>query len=947
MSLNGAAISAEIKNGSEAAVDIRGNTSLGRFSLDGRIAARGTGSPEAAVDLTVSADLRKVKHFAGLAENLGGEAAMTVSVQGLLNNPEAVLTGTVENPVLPGSVSGRSIRFKGHLADRKFEIDSLTADMNGGLFEIIGGINLAGWFPKGFLHVPDSPANLSYELAFTQKNGNFRQFRKQITGIAGRFSTEGRVAGTGIFPETMQASYRMAMKIEDFRKGDADTGRPGMDMTAGGHGRIQNGVLTFERFAAESGKNRLAIDGTCHLVKKEMRLTAELDIPDLPQVVLPSGIDPPAGNFRADLTLTHDFNGLPLVTGTLRADALGVAGITADSVLLEGTITPAGNLLFHRLDIGKGDAVVHAAGSAALFEEGGGLRPVIAADFSLSGQEITPRRLFSGTEAILPPGFQDSRFGFDLDVWLQCDRSDLSGGKFSRENPIPVRKVTADLDLKEKRLYSRMDDSLELTASFDAENSQYAAGLLFSNADPAIFLGPAGVSGISGEIDGSLTSTGAFSREPVRGLVRPLETAVGNVSVDLKVGGTFRKPDVRGTVAFEDVGVLIPGTGMVASGESGGSQPEKHHGEGIFLSEVNGEIRGDTESLVWRDISGNLGRGTFTLNGKAALDGFMPSEVTARFEAADIRFEVPDVFESVFSADLTFTGGREDKRVSGTLTLIDGGYYKDFEIDIAGALTGNKRAALPAGGSRGTGLPLIDRTSLDIDVDYKAPFVVDNNLVYAGIEPDIALTGTPAAPVVTGRAGVTEGTVRCFKNTFDITRGVIDFVNPYAIDPSIDITAETTVREWTITLQVSGKKDDLKFTLNADPDASHEDILSLLIAGRTTSELAEDGTGPPTGILANEAASFLEKKVEKTTPLDTFRLDYAEEESSETPEVTVEIGKKLSERLEVKYMMERDEQEIVHTNTAEYEFLENLMLKIFNDSKGDFGAEVSFGLEFR
>ena len=63
--------------------------------------------------------------------------------------------------------------------------------------------------------------------------------------------------------------------------------------------------------------------------------------------------------------------------------------------------------------------------------------------------------------------------------------------------------------------------------------------------------------------------------------------------------------------------------------------------------------------------------------------------------------------------------------------------------------------------------------------------------------------------------------------------------------------------------------------------------------------------------------------------------------------MSVTLGKKLSKRLEVTYSMETEDQETVHTNAAEYKLLENVMLKAFNDSKGDFGTEVILKLEFR
>ena len=84
--------------------------------------------------------------------------------------------------------------------------------------------------------------------------------------------------------------------------------------------------------------------------------------------------------------------------------------------------------------------------------------------------------------------------------------------------------------------------------------------------------------------------------------------------------------------------------------------------------------------------------------------------------------------------------------------------------------------------------------------------------------------------------------------------------------------------------------------------------------------------------------------MEESTPLDSFKVGYSGPASSN---VNVTLGKKLSKRLEVKYLMETKDEETVQTNAAEYKILENIILKAFNDSKGDFGTEVTFKLEFR
>jgi translocation and assembly module TamB len=81
---------------------------------------------------------------------------------------------------------------------------------------------------------------------------------------------------------------------------------------------------------------------------------------------------------------------------------------------------------------------------------------------------------------------------------------------------------------------------------------------------------------------------------------------------------------------------------------------------------------------------------------------------------------------------------------------------------------------------------------------------VDNNLARMEIVPDLKFTGTVGRPVVSGRAAVSEGEIIFRRKTFTVTRGVVDFINPYKIEPYLDLSAEANIRQWEVTLSLSG-----------------------------------------------------------------------------------------------------------------------------------------------
>jgi translocation and assembly module TamB len=63
--------------------------------------------------------------------------------------------------------------------------------------------------------------------------------------------------------------------------------------------------------------------------------------------------------------------------------------------------------------------------------------------------------------------------------------------------------------------------------------------------------------------------------------------------------------------------------------------------------------------------------------------------------------------------------------------------------------------------------------------------------------------------------------------------------------------------------------------------------------------------------------------------------------------VTVTVGKHLSDRMTVKYAVESKDGEIVQRAITEYKLLENILVSGFQDTKGIYGSELVFRIEFR
>jgi len=206
-------------------------------------------------------------------------------------------------------------------------------------------------------------------------------------------------------------------------------------------------------------------------------------------------------------------------------------------------------------------------------------------------------------------------------------------------------------------------------------------------------------------------------------------------------------------------------------------------------------------------------------------------------------------------------------------------------------------------------------------------------------------------PLISGRAEVESGTVYFQKNEFNVKKGVFDFINPYKIEPTIDIQSEVKIRKWTVFLEISGTPDTLRFDMTSDPSEREEDILSLLISGKTTQELiaSEGGSSfSPGQMLADVLAETAQKEIKDATGLDFVALEYNEAKDAEaSDEVKVTVGKELSRRATIKYGVQTKNAKVIQKVITEYKFFEKLLMNAFQDTEGNYGGGIQLRLEFR
>jgi autotransporter translocation and assembly factor TamB len=433
---------------------------------------------------------------------------------------------------------------------------------------------------------------------------------------------------------------------------------------------------------------------------------------------------------------------------------------------------------------------------------------------------------------------------------------------------------------------------------------------------------------LNGDLD--INARGNFPLEVIAHLSDGFPDAAGDVLFSLYMNGNLSQPYIRADAEMKNCGMTVPG--LLQS-----------------MHDLNGRIRVTPEAVVLDNIRGMLDSGSFELLGAIDLKAFRPSRLDLMLKAHDLPLMIPDTLETRLNAELDIRGTPEKSVVSGDIQMIEGKYYKDIRLNLAESLGKKSREqALPA-----SEIPwsFLKNMTLDITTRYREPFIVDNNMALLALKPDLRLYGSVNQPLISGRAQIESGTVYFQKKEFTVKKGVFDFINPYKIEPAIDVQSQMKIREWTVFLNISGTPDNLKFTLSSDPWETQENILSLLITGRTTQELIANEGGlsrSSTQILADILAETAQKQIKDATGLDVVELEYTEATEPETSdEVKVTVGKELSQRVTVKYGMQTKNARVIQQVITEYKFLENLLINAFQDTEGHYGGGLQFRLEFR
>ena len=330
----------------------------------------------------------------------------------------------------------------------------------------------------------------------------------------------------------------------------------------------------------------------------------------------------------------------------------------------------------------------------------------------------------------------------------------------------------------------------------------------------------------------------------------------GTLGLDLRVAGTFGKPEI--TMAL---GVNLKGARMMA---------ENVPAVGAFEAKVAYA----NEVLSFNTFKGELGGGTFKLSGTVKVPeidqlSFGP---TVRIPKAiapvfDLRLESDEVLvlrnDSITvraDTDVKLAGPLNAAAATGTIYITHSRFFKEIDILPIGLPGRPKPAPKSAPTQKTISFPNPPLRDWKFDIAIKTrdddPFLIRGNLANGSAALALRLAGTGLKPWLDGNIRIDSFKASLPFSTLSVTRGFVYFKEDAPFRPTLDIQAESRARDYVVGAYIYGSASNPQIQLSSEPPLPHADIVSLLATGTTTAEL-----GANAEVLASRAALLAVKQL--------------------------------------------------------------------------------------
>lgn len=364
----------------------------------------------------------------------------------------------------------------------------------------------------------------------------------------------------------------------------------------------------------------------------------------------------------------------------------------------------------------------------------------------------------------------------------------------------------------------------------------------------------------------TLAAQGTVDLRIIR-ILSPNVSSGGTLALDVRSAMSGGKPGVEGQVQLKNIAVTTT------------DAP-------IGIEKLNGTLNISNNRVQLSEMTGQMGGGKVTFGGSI---NYRPSlHFNLAMQSQSVRLLYPDGLRTLLDANLAFSGTPEQSALNGRLLIDSLAFTPDFDLAKFGDQFSTGGTVSQPG--------FADNVHLAVAVQSRENLNATSSQVSIEGRTALQVGGTAANPVITGRTTLTSGELFYRNVRYKLQRGVITFDDPNQTHAVLNLSVNTTIEQYTLTLSMRGPLDKLTTSYTSDPPLATADIINLVARGKTTQESAASSQSTDS-MIASQAASEVSSSVQKLAGISSLQIDPTLGGNSSNPSARVAIQQRVTKNL--------------------------------------------------
>jgi translocation and assembly module TamB len=420
----------------------------------------------------------------------------------------------------------------------------------------------------------------------------------------------------------------------------------------------------------------------------------------------------------------------------------------------------------------------------------------------------------------------------------------------------------------------------------------------------------------------ALTLAGNVDLRLLGGLIPQLETQ-GQGTINVSVAGTISSPRITGRATVK-------------------SASANYADFPVGLSNVNGNFVFDQSRLTFDGVTATAGGGQLKLGGSLTY-GQGPMRFDVNTTTSTVRIRYPIGMSWLADGSLRLSGTSNGSLLTGSVNVQRLLFAQG--VDVASFFAAASESSISPPSSS----PFLRNLSFDVATQTTPGSRIEWNGAQIDMDGDVRLRGTWDRPVILGDVHLLGGEMAFRGNNYQLTRGDINFANPFRLDPVLNIEASTTISQYQVTIDFTGPASRLQMNYRSDPPLPDSEIVALLAIGNTGESAGlmsgtSSGNYGATALLSEAISSGLGGRIEHLFGISHFSVDpfVAQTSTESNAAARVTIEEQVTHDLTITYSQNAATSNQYQMVQVEYAVKRDLSIVFLRDINGTYGMDIKW-----